>query len=159
SIPCLKDKNMSDDNKTGIILSILTDYQLFKNVEKSGWLDQFVATIENYILDILENTIYPGIKNKIISKFSFTPLSIEKRIGSFQGSIVGWAFTESMPVINRLLQSTKSVITPFKNIFQAGQWVYSPAGVPMSILTGKLSVDRIIKREYLNRKLRIFYQL
>ncbi|MFN3411569.1 MAG: phytoene desaturase family protein, partial [Exilispira sp.] len=47
SIPCLKDKSMSDDNKTGIILSILTDYQLFKNVEKSGWLDQFVAKIEN----------------------------------------------------------------------------------------------------------------
>lgn len=158
SIPCLKDKRMSPVNKTGIILSILTEYQLFKNVEKSGWLDQFVTTIENNILDILENTIYPGIKNKIISRFSFTPLSIEKRIGSFQGSIVGWAFTETIPVVNKLLKSSKSVVTPIKNVFQAGQWVYSPAGVPMSVLTGRLAADRIIKKEYLHKIIKIFCQ-
>jgi hypothetical protein len=37
-------------------------------------------------------------------------------------------------------------VTPVPSIFQAGQWAYSPAGVPMSILTGKLAANQVLKR-------------
>lgn len=147
SIPVLKDKNMAPDGKTGVIISILTDYELFKKAQDSNWLDEFILAFENKIIDTLTNTIYPFLKDKIIKKFSFSPLSIEKRIGSYQGSIVGWTFTQKIPVINRIQDSSKAVLTPFANIFQAGQWIYSPAGVPMCILTGKLAADNIIKKE------------
>jgi hypothetical protein len=30
-------------------------------------------------------------------------------------------------------------------VYQAGQWTYSPSGVPISILTGKLAADKAIK--------------
>jgi uncharacterized protein with NAD-binding domain and iron-sulfur cluster len=52
-----------------------------------------------------------------------------------------------MPVVNKIQYSDRSVYTPFPNIFQAGQWVYSPAGVPMSILTGKLAADKAIRQK------------
>jgi len=31
------------------------------------------------------------------------------------------------------------------NISQAGQWVFSPSGLPISVLTGKMAADRVIK--------------
>ena len=86
------------------------------------------------------------LKDKIIARFSFTPLSIENRIGSSEGAIVGWSFQKSMPVINKIHISDRSVLTPIPSIYQAGQWAYSPAGVPMSILTGKIAADKILKK-------------
>jgi phytoene dehydrogenase-like protein len=86
------------------------------------------------------------LEDKIIARFSFTPLSIENRVGSSEGAITGWSFQKSMPVINKIQISDRSVLTPVASIYQAGQWAYSPAGVPMSILTGKLAVDAVLKR-------------
>jgi phytoene dehydrogenase-like protein len=150
SIPGLKDPNLVPDGKTGLIISFLAEYDLFKAVQESGWYEEFVNQIESRILDIFSDTIYPDLKNKIINYFSFTPLSIENRIGSSEGAIVGWSFENQIPVVNKIQYSDKSVITPFPNIYQAGQWAYSPAGVPMCILTGKLAADKIIKKKKSN---------
>jgi phytoene dehydrogenase-like protein len=86
------------------------------------------------------------LKDKIITRFSFTPLSIENRVGSSEGAIVGWSFQKYMPVINKIQNSARSVLTPIPSIYKAGQWAYSPAGVPMSILTGKLAADKALKK-------------
>jgi len=39
----------------------------------------------------------------------------------------------------------RSVLTPMPGVFQAGQWAYSPGGVPMAFLTGKLAAERAVK--------------
>jgi hypothetical protein len=51
-----------------------------------------------------------------------------------------------MPVVHKLREVAKSINTPVKDIYKAGQWSYSPAGVPISILTGKLAANKIIKK-------------
>lgn len=79
-----------------------------------------------------------------MARFSFSPLSYENRVGSSEGAITGWSFQEPIPVINKIQMANKAVITPVSSIYQAGQWTYSPAGVPMSILTGKLAARRIL---------------
>jgi len=145
SIPGLKDAELVPPGKTGVIISCLSEYDLFKKIQLAGWLDEFIAELEKRILKLLSDSIYPMLKEKVITRFSFTPLNIESRIGSSEGAITGWAFQESMPVINNILISDRSVLTPIPSVFQAGQWTYSPAGVPMSILTGKLAADKIIK--------------
>jgi phytoene dehydrogenase-like protein len=146
SIPGLKDPELVPQGKTGLIISLLAEYDLFKAIKKAGWLDAFIAELENQIISVISSSIYPMLKEKIIARFSFTPLSIENRIGSSEGAIVGWSFEKSMPVVNKIQFSDRSVLTPIPSIYQAGQWAYSPAGVPMSILTGKLAADRIIKK-------------
>jgi phytoene dehydrogenase-like protein len=78
--------------------------------------------------------------------FSITPLSIEERIAASDGAITGWSFTESVPAVNQVLKGQQAVRTVLPNILQAGQWTYSPAGVPMVILTGKLAADEILKK-------------
>jgi phytoene dehydrogenase-like protein len=146
SIPGLKDPDLVPPGKTGIIISFLAEYDLFNLIRKAGWLDEFIAEVENRVLSVIADSVYPMLKDKIIAHFSFTPLSIENRVGSSEGAITGWSFQKHMPVINKIQNSDRSVLTPIPSIYQAGQWAYSPAGVPMSILTGKLAADRVLKR-------------
>ncbi len=146
SIPALKDPAMAPEGKTGVIISLLAEYDLFRKVQEAGWLEEFTNELESRILKVISETVYPFLSDKVISRFSFSPLSIENRVGSSEGGITGWAFTDSMPVINKIQIADRAVLTPIPSVYQAGQWVYSPAGVPMSILTGKLAADRILKR-------------
>lgn len=146
SIPGLKDPELVPQGKTGIIISFLAEYDLFNLIQKAGWLDEFIPELENRVLRVISDSVYPMLKDKIITRFSFTPLSVENRVGSSEGAITGWAFEKNMPVINKIQNSDRSVLTPIPSIFQAGQWAYSPAGVPMSVLTGKLAANRVLKR-------------
>ena len=130
-----------------MIISTLFDYALIKKVSESGWYEEFKQEIENRIVKVLSNSIYPLLKEKVILKFSATPLSIEKSVGSSEGSIVGWSFTEPIPVTSSMLGINEASKTCIPNVFKAGQWAYSPAGVPTSILTGRLAADVVIKKE------------
>jgi phytoene dehydrogenase-like protein len=145
SIPGLKDSQLVPQGKTGMIISLLAEYDLFKIIQTAGWLSEFIQEFENCIIDVISQSVYPTLKDKIIERFSFSPLSLESRVGSSEGAIVGWSFEKTMPVVNKIQISDRSVLTPVPSIFQAGQWAYSPAGVPMSILTGRLAADKIIK--------------
>jgi len=146
SIPGLKNPSLVPEGKTGLIISFLAEYDLFKKVEEAGWYDEFVEKLEELIIETINGSIYPFLKGNVMGRFSFSPLSIEKRTGSSEGSIVGWSFEHPIPVVNKIQLSDKSVFTPIDTIYQAGQWAASPAGVPMSILTGKLAADKILKK-------------
>jgi phytoene dehydrogenase-like protein len=152
SVPGLKDPDLVPPGKTGLIISFLAEYDLFDKINKAGWLDEFLHELEDRVLNVISDSVYPMLKDRIIARFSFTPLSIESRVGSSEGAITGWSFQASMPVINKIQISDRSVLTPVPSIFQAGQWAYSPAGVPMSILTGKLAADKAL-RQWLHMRL------
>jgi phytoene dehydrogenase-like protein len=149
SVPGLKDPELVPQGQTGLIISFLAEYDLFSLIQEAGWLDQFISELEDRVLRVITESVYPMLKEKIIVRFSFSPLSIEKRVGSSEGAITGWAFQKNMPVVNKIQYSGRSVQTPLPSVYQAGQWAYSPAGVPMSILTGKLAANTVLKR---NRK-------
>ena len=145
SIPGLKDESLVPEGKTGMIISFLAEYNLFHKIEQAGWLPEFVSEVENRVIDVITASVYPMLKEKIIGQFSFSPISLRNRIASSEGSVVGWEFTKNLPVVHKIQYSDKSVFTPLPNIFQAGQWAYSPSGVPMSILTGKLAAEKVLK--------------
>lgn len=145
SIPGLKDPELVPKGQTGLIVSFLTEYDLFEKMHQKGWYDWFIPEIEIRVVHVLSESVYPMLKDKVSKKFSFTPWSIKNRIGSSEGAITGWSFENPVPVINEMQKAGRSILTPIPSIFQAGQWTYSPAGVPMSILTGKLAADRVLK--------------
>lgn len=146
SVPALRDASMAPEGQTGLMISFLFDYDLMAKVEKAGWYEEFKKSIENQIIDLLSRTIYPGLASDILFKFSSTPLTIQKLAGSSEGAITGWSFETASPVINTLTDIPKSVLTPLPNIYQAGQWAYSPAGVPIAMLTGWYAAQNIIKK-------------
>ncbi|MFY0688247.1 MAG: NAD(P)/FAD-dependent oxidoreductase [Cyclobacteriaceae bacterium] len=147
SIPVLKDKSAAPANKSGVIISFLTEFEMFEKILERGWYDEFRERMEEKVIDVLSDSIYPALKQNIEKKFSFTPMSFKSRIATSEGAIVGWSFENEIPVKHKIQDSGKSVQTPIPNIFQAGQWSYSPAGVPMSVLTGKIAADNVLKSQ------------
>jgi phytoene dehydrogenase-like protein len=137
---------MAPQGKTGLVISVLFDYALTRSIQEMGWYEEFKTYAENCMLNTLENTIYPGLRAAIIHQFSSTPLTMETRTGNTDGAITGWSFTnQPLPAESRLPKIFSASNTPIPGIYQAGQWTYSPSGLPISILTGKLASDRVVK--------------
>ena len=147
SIPALRDTSLAPKGKTGLIISMLFEFDLFKKVQEASWYEEFKTEVENRILETLSSSIYPKIEEKILFRFSLTPLSIFNRVGSSEGAIVGWSYEKAVPVVNRLLKIYSSVKTPIPKVLQGGQWTYSPAGIPIAILTGLLAAQKIMKNK------------
>jgi hypothetical protein len=146
SIPVLRDDRLAPQGQTGLIISSLFDYSLTKHFHTMGWYEEFRKLMMEQIIEVLDASIYPGLKAAIIDNFTSTPLTIERISGNAEGAITGWAFTNDfIPAVNRLPKVASSVLTPIPDTYQAGQWTYSPSGLPISILTGKLAADRVLK--------------
>lgn len=146
AIPSLRDEALALVGKTGLIVSILMDYDFIRNIRDLGFYKEFKDFSEKKMLDVLEQHLYEGIKDAVIHRFSSTPLTIERLSGNHDGGITGWAFTNDvMPSVSEMTKITQSVLTPIPDVLQAGQWTYSPSGVPISILTGKIAADRAMK--------------
>lgn len=146
SCPVLRDNSLAPEGKTGLIISTLFDYSLTKHIETMGWYDEFKQRMADRMIQVLDASIYPGLKAAVIDSFTSTPLTLARISGNSEGAITGWAFTNDfIPAVNSLTKVSSAVLTPIPHTYQAGQWTYSPAGMPMSILTGKLAADRILK--------------
>lgn len=144
SIPALKDPTAAPPGKTGLIISTLFEYELVKKVKQSGWYEEFKAGVERRMLHVLSASVYPMLRDRVEFAFSATPLTLEAASGSSEGAIVGWSFEEPIPVTSQMLKIADAVKTVLPHVSQAGQWTYSPNGVPTCILTGKLAADRVI---------------
>ncbi|MFW9863669.1 MAG: phytoene desaturase family protein [Candidatus Thorarchaeota archaeon] len=145
SIPALRNAALTPEGKTGLIISMLFEYDLIKKVRDANWYDEFRVEVETRMLDMLSNSIYPGLKDKVLFQSSATPLSIEKIAGTSEGAVVGWSYLSPVPVVDSLRKMSSSVKTPIPNVYQAGQWAYSPAGIPTAILTGWHAAQNVMK--------------
>lgn len=152
SVPALRDAAMAPEGKTGVMISCLLDYDVVEKIEKAGWYGDFKDFLEKRIISIFSGSIYPGIVEDILFKFTSTPLTIQQTSGSSEGAITGWSFESEIPVVNKLTNIPKSVLTPIPQIIQAGQWAYSPAGVPIAMMTGWYAAQKIIKDATKSRK-------
>jgi phytoene dehydrogenase-like protein len=142
SIPVLRDEDAAPNGQTGIIISTLFDYELTTLIYKKGWYEEFKDRFEKYIIAAISSSIYNGMESKVIFSFSASPYSIYDRVGSSEGSIVGWSFEESIPVITSMFNMSSSVTTALPDVYAAGKWVYSPAGGPTAIMTGKIAAKK-----------------
>jgi phytoene dehydrogenase-like protein len=146
SCPVMRDASLAPAGKTGLIVSVLFDYKLTKRIEEQGWYEEFKVFCETLILKNLDASIYPGIQGAVLQRFSSTPITMAKYAGNTDGAIVGWAFSnQPVPAESRIPKILNAIRTPIPGILQAGQWTYSPAGLPISILTGKIAADQVMK--------------
>ncbi len=147
SIPVLRDPSLAPENKSAIIVSMVFDYDLTKYLKNHDLYNHFKQSLNTFVVECLTKTLLPTLKEEIIDCFSSTPLTIEKRLNNSEGAITGWSFTKEIPVESRMKKMGKSIFTPFDDILQTGHWVFSPSGMPTSIIIGKLAADRIIRKK------------
>ncbi len=147
SVPALRDRSLAPEGKTGLIASMLLEYDLVKKIKDAGWYDVFKKEVENKIIEVLQSSLYPDLKDNIIFQFSFSPLSYKEKVATSEGGITGWTYEKESPVVSDLKKIPNSVKTTIDDIYQIGQWAYTPAGIPTAILTGWYASDDIIKRD------------
>ena len=146
SCPALRDPQMAPTGQTGLVVSILFDYDLVERIREEGWYEAFKRFVERAVVDILEKNVFPGLRASVVDCFSSTPLTMARLTNNTDGAITGWAFTNDVvPAEHRTMRITHAVRTPIPGVSQAGQWTFSPSGLPISVLTGKLAADRAIK--------------
>ena len=146
SCPALRDPSLAPPGKTGVIVSLLFDYALTRHIEAMGWYGEFRTVMAERIIQVLDRGLYPGLQAAVTHHFTTTPLTLERVSGNAEGAITGWAFTnQPMPAVNKMIKVASSVETPIPDTYQAGQWTFSPAGLPISIMTGKMAADRVLR--------------
>lgn len=146
SCPALRDENMAPQGKTGIIVSSLLSFDLVQHIFDMGWYDEFKLLCQEETIKILDEHLFGFLKESVEDVFTSTPLTLEKMTGNYHGAITGWAFCGGeVPSEHRFAKIRNSVNTPIKDIYQAGQWTFSPSGLPISILTGKLAAEAVTK--------------
>jgi phytoene dehydrogenase-like protein len=146
SCPVLRDDTLAPEGKSGLIISTLIDYHLVKEIDDVGWYEEFKDLCIKTVIQVMDETILKGLKSKVLFSLCSTPLTIENLTSSTEGAITGWAFADNkLPSQTSLKKITKSVFTPIPDVYQAGQWSFSPAGLPVCILTGKVAADEIKK--------------
>ena len=145
SIPSLRDPSLSPPGESALIVSLLFDYRLARHIADLGLHEQFRLKMAELIIKSLTG-YFPDLPPHVRKTVMTTPLTIAARTNNTEGSLTGWSFANRpFPAEYRFLQVSQSVRTPVDNIKQAGQWTFNPAGVPVSILTGKLAADAVIK--------------
>jgi phytoene dehydrogenase-like protein len=150
SCPAIRDASLAPEGKTGLIVSTLFPVDLVRHIDRSGWYTEFKELCVRQILSQLEKAL-PGLGERAMDSLCSTPLTIERHTGNADGAITGWSFRGEIPAESRLQKIVKSVRTPFPHVHQAGQWTFSPSGLPVSVLTGKLAADAA-RKEMVRKK-------
>ena len=144
SCPVIRDKTLAPANQTGLIVSTLFSVELVREIKQSGWYLRFKELCVKQILLQLE-TYVPELGKHLLESMCSSPLTIERITGNADGAITGWSFGDRIPAESRFQKIAKSVRTPIPHVYQAGQWAFSPSGLPVSVITGKLAADAAIK--------------
>jgi phytoene dehydrogenase-like protein len=141
AFPVLRDPSLAPAGMTGLVVSTLMEHALHKHVREMGWIEDYQRLCDDTIVEV-----FPGLEDSIVDRFSSSPLSLERISGNADGAITGWAFTNpTMPAVNDMAKIVGAARTPIPGVYQAGQWTYSPSGLPIAILTGRLAADRVLK--------------
>jgi phytoene dehydrogenase-like protein len=145
SIPALRDPSCSPPGETALIVSLLFDYRLTSHIADLGLYELFKTRMTEMMIRNLDRYFH-NFSAHIIKTAIVTPLAITEKTNNTEGSLTGWSFANHpFPAEYRFLKVSKSVRTPIHTIKQAGQWTFNPAGLPVSILTGKLAADAVMK--------------
>ncbi|MGE4583270.1 MAG: phytoene desaturase family protein [Sphaerochaeta sp.] len=146
SLPVLRDPTLAPKGCTGLVVSTLFPYELAHRIQEDAWYEECKRICEQTMLAVLSDQLYPDLFQHCRFVFSSTPTTLERLTSNSEGAITGWSFTDGeVPVVHQMRRITKSVETVIAHVSQAGQWSFSPSGLPISAMTGNLAAKRAIK--------------
>ena len=150
SIPAVRDPSLAPKDKTGIIMSA----PMFAKTEQYDWLSASEQEYEKMKEEVIEgilksvSALIPQLKDakNISYQSSVTPKDYQRMTQNSGGSITGWGYiNKEIPSETSFFNIQQSIKTHVDGIFRCGQWTFSPTGAPVSIMTGRLAADALIK--------------
>lgn len=109
-------------------------------IHNQDW-DAEIKTTRYNIIEKLSKYLQLDISKNILFEESLTPINIQNNTGSYLGSIYGIASNDKFSAFRR--QSNKS--RTIKNLYFCGGSAHPGGGIPLVILSGKISSELIKK--------------
>lgn len=137
------DKSFAPDGKTVLQANIVqsdSDYLYWESLSD----EEYKLKKAEYADGITKRitTEFPELEGRIELLDCWTPLTYNKYCNAYHGSYMGFVTT----VGNKQMRF-KGVVKGIDNLYIAGQWVMSPGGLPIAVVSGKFAVQRILKKE------------
>jgi hypothetical protein len=82
AIPVLRDPALAPEGKVGMVVSLLFDYCLTRKIDEFGWGSEMRIWMERCSVDVLNDSIFKGLRSMVSGSFSSSPLTIEKMTGN-----------------------------------------------------------------------------
>ncbi|MBR6959766.1 MAG: FAD-dependent oxidoreductase, partial [Clostridiales bacterium] len=137
------DKSFAPEGKTVLQANIVqsdSDYQFWESLSK----EEYSAKKAHFAEEVTKRIIreFPELEGKIELLDCWTPLTYNRYCNAYHGSYMGFVTT----VGNKQMRF-KGVVKGVDDLYIAGQWVMSPGGLPIAVVSGKFAVQRILKCE------------
>ena len=85
---------------------------------------------------------FPELEGRIELLDAWTPLTYNRYCNAYHGSYMGFVTTA-----NNKQMRFKGVVKGVSDLYVAGQWIMSPGGLPIAVISGKFAVQRILKKQ------------
>ncbi|QKG83263.1 NAD(P)/FAD-dependent oxidoreductase [Kroppenstedtia pulmonis] len=146
SAPCLHDPSLAKPGHSNIVLQTFSFYDWMNrwNINPDGRrlkeYRKLKKTVENQLINNLE-TIIPGVKDRIVTRFSASPLTHERYTMNLKGATGAWTWNPKRTFVKLTEQR---VITPIRNLYCGGHWALYPGGLLTATIAGKMAADLVI---------------
>jgi phytoene dehydrogenase-like protein len=144
SIPCLNNPSLAPPGKSGIIISALAKSGFSHDWEtQEGQSTPAYYALKEKVADQLINIaqkVIPGLQDHILFREITTPHSYSRYTLNSGGSICGWTYDRNTTFHRKGTPGMgTSMLTPIRNLLQAGHWTVYPGGAPVCILSGRMA--------------------
>ncbi len=116
------------------------DYEFWSSLGREEYIQKKAELTDEITSRIIKE--FPELEGRIEHLDSWTPLTYNRYCNAYHGSYMGFVTT----VGNKQMRF-KGVVKGIDNLYVAGQWVMSPGGLPVAVVSGKFAVQRILKKQ------------
>ncbi|MBP5473113.1 MAG: NAD(P)/FAD-dependent oxidoreductase, partial [Lachnospiraceae bacterium] len=116
------------------------DYEFWSSLSSEEYARKKAELTEEITKRILKE--FPELEGKIELLDSWSPLTYNRYCNAYHGAYMGFVTT----VGNKQMRF-KGIVKGIDNLYVAGQWVMSPGGLPIAVISGKFAVQRILKKQ------------
>lgn len=144
------DKTFINDGKSVVQVMISqtdSDYDFWNSFSNKNEYNNAKLQVANEIKAEIERK-FPILKDKIETLDVCTHKTFERYTRSYHGSFQPFMLTAKGKMLNH-----NGKIGKIKNLFVASQWGITPGGIPIAMLSGKFTIQRILHSQRLNFKI------
>ena len=136
------DKSFAPEGKAVLQANLIqtdADYEYWASLTREEYAAKKAELSEQITQRIVKE--FPELEGKIELLDSWSPLTYNRYCNAYHGSYMGFVTT----VGNKQMRF-KGIVKGVDNLYIAGQWVMSPGGLPIALVSGKFAVQRILKK-------------
>ena len=116
------------------------DYEFWSRLSREEYIQKKEELSKEITARIVKE--FPELEGRIELLDSWSPLTYNRYCNAYHGSYMGFVTT----VGNKQMRF-KGVVKGIDDLYIAGQWVMSPGGLPIAVVSGKFAVQRILKKQ------------